>query len=193
MKITYHGHSCFTLEHDGYVVAIDPYDPGVPGYGALSISANKVYCSHGHGDHAYVQAVEIVPADKVSPFTVTEIEIPHDHHGGSKRGFNTIRVFEAGGKRVIHFGDIGCHPAEESMNDLRGADAALVPVGGFFTIGPQEAWDLMCEIKPGTIIPMHFRTADSGYPVIAVLDDFLSISDGAENVKVLKYGESYEI
>ena len=158
-----------------------------------SISANKVYCSHGHGDHSYVQAVKIVPPEKADPFTVTEIEIPHDHHGGSKRGFNTIRIFEAGGKRVIHFGDTGCHPAEEDMGLLCGADVALVPVGGFFTIGPQEAWDLMCEIKPQTIIPMHYRNGDSGYPVIAALDDFLSISNGAENVKVLGYKESYEI
>ena len=73
MKITYYGHSCFTLESDGYVIALDPYDSGVPGYGDLKLSANKVYCSHGHMDHAYTDAVEIVPAKRPSPFVVTEL------------------------------------------------------------------------------------------------------------------------
>ncbi|MBO5973938.1 MAG: MBL fold metallo-hydrolase, partial [Clostridia bacterium] len=30
IRITWHGHACFTLEHRGYVVAIDPYDPTTP-------------------------------------------------------------------------------------------------------------------------------------------------------------------
>ena len=112
MKITYYGHSCFTIASGGFSVAVDPYDKSVEGYPLLALKANKVYCSHGHFDHNYVQAVEIVPA-KEDPFKVTEIEIPHDKEGGAKRGMNTIRIFEAEGKKIIHFGDTGCMPAED--------------------------------------------------------------------------------
>ena len=96
MKITYYGHSCFVLESGGYKLALDPYDSMVPGYGDLNIEANKVYCSHGHMDHANVAAVRILGADRPSPFVVTEVEVPHDDAGGSKRGFNFIRIFRKG-------------------------------------------------------------------------------------------------
>ena len=108
MKITYHGHSCFTLRSAGYTIAIDPYDDHVPGYRHLQLKANAVFCSHGHSDHSWVQAVTIEEGG-ASPFTVTEIAGFHDDAGGAKRGPNTMRIFEAEGLKVAHLGDLFLH------------------------------------------------------------------------------------
>ena len=194
MKITYYGHSCFTIESGGYTVAIDPYNEMVQGYPPLAIKANKVYCSHGHGDHAFTDAVEIVPAGVLNPFVVTEIEVPHDAEGGTKRGLNMIRIFQAEGRKVIHYGDTGCRPQEEKIPFLKGADVAMMPVGGFFTIGPAEAKALADETAPKTVIPMHYKKGSAGLQVIADLSDFTDITKGASYaVKPLEYKEEYEI
>ena len=60
VKLTYHGHACFTLEYQGVKAVIDPYAWGmVPGQPDLHLQSNAVYCSHGHADHNFTQAVEI--------------------------------------------------------------------------------------------------------------------------------------
>jgi L-ascorbate metabolism protein UlaG (beta-lactamase superfamily) len=37
-------------------------------------------------------------------------------------------------------------------------DILLIPVGGFFTIEPEEAKILAEKIKPRIVIPMHYKT-----------------------------------
>ena len=194
MKITYYGHSCFTLESDGFVIAVDPYNDMVPGYGDLKLSANKVYCSHGHLDHAYTDAVEIVPADRPDPFTVEELEVPHDDAGGSKRGFTFVRKFCAEGKTVVHYGDIGCPLTDDAAELFSGADIALIPVGGIYTIDGKGALELAERTKPGLVIPMHYRKGTQGLRNIAELSDFLKPCEDRDiKVRPLEYKESYEI
>ena len=188
MKITYYGHSCFVIEEAGYRIALDPYD-GVPGYSPLhDIEANEASCSHGHGDHNYVEALKLIPKDG-SPFKITKIESFHDDRNGALRGPNTIRIFEAGGIKLVHFGDIGCRPTDEQMKQLAGLDVALIPVGGHFTIDAKQAKALCDELKPGVIIPMHYRLGECGYPVIAELSAF---TDLCNNVKYID-GNSAEV
>ena len=193
MKISYYGHSCFTVESGGFIVALDPYDKSVAGYPPLALKANKVFCSHGHFDHNYVDAVGILP-EKKDPFKVTEIAIPHDKDGGAKRGMNTIRIFEAEGKKVIHFGDTGCMPSEDVIEALNGADAAMVPVGGVFTIDAAEAKELMEKIKPAAVIPMHYKNGTQGLQIIASLQDFIDTCKGSGlSIVPMEYGQTIEI
>ena len=170
IKLTYYGHSCIILENKGYAVAVDPYDEKT-GYGELKIKANAVYCSHEHGDHAYVQAVEILEGGE-KPFSVEEFIVPHDHEEGHKRGLNKIRIFEADGIKIAHFGDTGCMPDDCILERLKGVDVALIPVGGFFTIDAAEAKAICDIIKPATIIPMHYFTGTKGIPRIAQVSEF---------------------
>ena len=174
ITITYHGHSCFTLQSGGYTIAVDPYDDHVPGYRPLQLTANAVCCSHGHSDHSWVQAVQI-EEKAASPFTITEIEGFHDDAGGSKRGPNTMRVFEAEGLKVAHLGDIGCMPPEEDLEKLKGLDVCLVPVGGFYTIDAKQAKELMDILQPRIVVPMHYRLNDKGFDVIGTLSDFTKL------------------
>lgn len=193
MKITYHGHSCFTISSEGFTIAIDPYDDRC-GYPPLSLEANKVYCSHSHFDHAYVQAVKLLAGGPAEPFSVKEIEVPHDKDGGAKRGMNLIRVFSAEGKRIIHFGDTGCMPKAEVLEALKGADVAMLPVGGFFTIEPAEAKEIADIIRPKTVIPMHYKKGSTGLGQIAELNVFTDLCKGTEyEVKPLEYKEVFEI
>ncbi len=175
INITYHGHACFTLAYGGTKAVIDPYAPGyIPGLKDLSLEANAVYCSHSHGDHNYTKAVTLTPADSL-PWTVKEFDTPHDEVGGAKRGRNTVRIFDFGGIRVAHLGDIGAFPNEGLLEELRGIDCLLIPVGGYYTINAQTAYQIIRTASPRVAIPMHYSTATTGFEEIAQLEDFIKL------------------
>ena len=178
LKLTWHGHSCFTLEEDGYRIVLDPFEDGaVPGFGPLRLAADQVLCSHGHGDHNAVQCVEISAdaSSKKNPFRITEIHSWHDDAQGKKRGNNIIRIYDDGKYKVAHMGDIGCMPTQAQKDQLKGIDVMLMPVGGFFTLEPADVHTLVQELAPRMLVPMHYRGDGFGYDVIAPLEKYLSL------------------
>ena len=81
----------------------------------------------------------------------------HDAENGSKRGKNTVYLFEAEGLSLCHLGDLG-HPLDEkTVEEFEDLDVLFVPVGGTFTIGPSEAAKVVAQLEPKIIIPMHYR------------------------------------
>ena len=191
MKITYNGHACFTVESEGYEAVLDPFE-GVRGFENTDLEADCVLCSHGHHDHAYTDGVKIREG-KVSPFKVYFIECFHDDAEGAKRGKNRITVMEAEGKKVAHFGDLGHLLDEEQLGKLKGLDAAMIPVGGFFTIDAKQAAETVRNICPAHIIPMHYRDGDRGLEPVGTVEEFIDLLTEDEKKKLLLvkgYGET---
>ena len=184
MKIEYLGHSCFRLDEE---LVIDPYKDGsVPGLGELRVSAVKVICTHGHADHSGVECVELVPGE--CGFEIEEVPSFHDDQGGALRGPNTIFVITKNGEKLVHLGDLGHFPNEEQLAKISDADYLLIPVGGDYTIGAERAVKICEACRPKCIVPMHYRTAISGYPEIAMVDEFLKLCEEkgiSDKVKVL--------
>ena len=188
MKITWLGHSCFMIEENGFSVIMDPYSPGsVPGYLPLDAEADMVICSHGHGDHGAVDAVRKKEGG-TCPFKITGIDSWHDEVEGAKRGPNRITILEADGLKAVHMGDIGCELEPEQYEALKGADAVMIPVGGWFTAEPDVIKKMIDIIDPVVTIPMHFRTEAFGYPLIGTLDRYTDLCSNVKN-----YGNSIEI
>lgn len=173
MTITWQGHSCFLLEQDGFRIVTDPYT-GVPGYPPLELEAHEVYCSHGHFDHNYTDAVRLLPkAD--SPFTVEEVASFHDEKAGALRGGNTIRVFSACGVRVCHLGDLGHPLSKQQLAAIGKCDVALVPVGGTYTVDAAGAKAVCDGLNPRCVVPMHYRHAPYGLETVTGVEDFLRL------------------
>ncbi|MGI6206195.1 MAG: MBL fold metallo-hydrolase [Anaerovoracaceae bacterium] len=189
IKITWHGHSCFAIEYDGYTIVTDPYT-GVPGYPPLHVEADEVFCSHDHADHNFVSAVKKKNSGKKSPFKITEIGCFHDDKKGALRGKCVMRIFEAGGIRVAHLADIGEMPDKDTVEKLKGLDCALIPVGGFYTVDGKQAYKIIEAIDPVVAVPMHYRKGSCGYREISGPDDFLSC---AVDRPVIKTGSTFEI
>ena len=176
IELRWHGHACFSLTCREYTVVIDPYENDyVPGFGPLDLEADLVICSHGHGDHSAAHLIRPRTGHD-NPFRISRIETFHDPEGGALRGPNTIHILSCGDLRVAHLGDLGCELTPTQIAELKGLDAVMVPVGGFYTIGPKEAKDLIDRLGAKVVIPMHYKLGEMGLPVIAELDDFLALA-----------------
>ena len=173
MTITWLGHSCFILESGGFRALLDPFQ-GIPGLPDVSGEADAVYCSHGHGDHAYTDEITLT-SGKTDPFAVEEIATFHDDAGGAKRGKNTVRRFTAEGLTVVHLGDLGHLLTAEQVAAIAPCDVLLIPVGGFFTIDAPAAKQVADSIGAKVVVPMHYRKGGVGYDVIAPVEKFTAL------------------
>ena len=85
----------------------------------------------------------------------------------------------AGGEKLVHLGDLGHFPDDSQLAAISGADYLLIPVGGYYTIDASTAVRICQAAEPKRIIPMHYRTASSGYPELATVDEFLKLCEEA--------------
>ncbi|MDI7261185.1 MAG: MBL fold metallo-hydrolase [Thermodesulfobacteriota bacterium] len=184
MKIKYYGHAAFLITSDkGVKIILDPYEPGAFGgqlsYGKINDQADIAITSHDHADHNDIKSLPGSPqvVKGSGPKTVKGISIRgiatyHDPSKGSERGTNTIFVLNVDGIRVCHLGDLGHILSEKELAEIGSVDILLIPVGGFFTIDPQEATRVAEQVRPKILIPMHFKTEKVGFPIVPV-EDFL--------------------
>jgi len=180
MKIKWLGHSCFLIEDKEGRVMTDPYGTSIP-YRPPDYAADVITVSHDHRDHNAVERVKGSPTVIRGEGTHSAAGIHfhgiasfHDESGGTKRGANTIFTFEMGGLKVAHLGDLGEALSDEHVAALGEVEVLFVPVGGNFTIGPDEAAALVKRLPNlKVIIPMHFKTDRLGddFP-IATVDNF---------------------
>lgn len=186
MEIVYLGHSCFRIKGKKNIIVTDPYEDYV-GFKMPRVSADIVTLSHHHQDHNNVVAVKGTTKRK-EPFIVDgpgEYEISnvsifgiasfHDKSGGAKRGENTIYLIVLDGLRLAHLGDLGHKLTEAELEEVNGVDILFIPVGGTYTIDDNEAIEVIGQIEPRIIIPMHYKTADMkpDFGIEITVDDFL--------------------
>ena len=169
MKLTWHGHACFTLETDEGRIVFDPYEDGsIPGLKPLDLSADVVLCSHEHFDH---NAREVVKhTRKLTRFDIKTIDSYHDDKQGTLRGHNIIHVVNTDDMKVVHLGDLG-HELE-NCSSIENCDVLMIPVGGHYTIDAKTAKNIVDAIHPRIVIPMHYSSDSFGFKEIAPLDNF---------------------
>ena len=183
MKLEWLGHACFRLTAgQGKTIVTDPYDPSV-GYGELNTRADIVTMSHQHHDHNCLDGVHAcerafgeVCDETLDGLRIRSVESFHDDANGARRGRNLIFRFEADGQAVVHLGDLGHMPDARQLEFIQGADALLIPIGGFFTIDTPAALKIVSLAKPRAAVAMHFRNAFCGFP-ISTAEEFAKALD----------------
>ena len=90
----------------------------------------------------------------VSPAT----PVYHDNQQGAQRGRNTIFVLEVDGVRLAHVGDLGHVLTAEIVKAMGAVDVVLIPVGGTYTIDAAGATQVVGQLNPRLVIPMHYKT-----------------------------------
>jgi L-ascorbate metabolism protein UlaG (beta-lactamase superfamily) len=177
MRIQWLGQSAFRFAADDTTIVVDPLGDvaALAARGGLKleyppiegVTADLVLVTHEHADHNGVDAIEGDPV--VLRSTAGRLDSPigevlavaseHDDAAGTRRGPNTIFVFELDGIRVTHFGDFGQRALRDEQAEAIGAvDLLFVPVGGGATIDAAQAAAVVERLRPRWIVPMHYRT-----------------------------------
>lgn len=190
MLITYLGHSCFRMTEDGYTVVIDPFKD-VEGYKDVKTTADMVLCSHDHFDHNAVSGVKRKVSGKDNPFSVTMMQTYHDNAHGAERGKNIVHIISAKGKKYVHLGDLGHVLNDKQVSYIKNCDCLMIPIGGTYTVGIDDAWRIIKAVEPKAVIPMHYKNGKYGFSVLESLSDFLTRSD--RKIAVTTTAEFFEL
>lgn len=163
MEITYFGHSSFKLRGKQAVVVTDPFNPDFIGLKFPKTEADAVTVSHEHEDHNFISLVEGTPIIisgpgeyEVKGVKITGVSAYHDGEKGAQRGKNTVYRIQMDGITLAHCGDLGHKFDDGQLEELAGANILMVPVGGFYTIDASVASEVVSQIDPDIIIPMHY-------------------------------------
>jgi len=164
MEITWLGHSCFRIKGKRAAVITDPYSPDL-GYSLGKPTARVVTVSHQHPGHSYVQGVGGEPRLVTGPgeydiggILIMGVATFHDGEKGKERGKNTVYVMEVDEVSVCHLGDLGHVLTAEQVEEVDNVDVLLLPVGGVSTVGASKAVEVVRQLEPRVVIPMHYKT-----------------------------------
>lgn len=163
MEIYYLGHSAFKIKGKSSVVVTDPYGPEC-GKFPRGVEANIVTVSHDHTDHNQVQLLAGNPfvvngpgEYEIGGISVVGVPTWHDEEQGGKRGVNTLFVVEMDGLRLAHAGDLGHKLSQEQLEEMGPVDLLMIPVGGEYTIDAKMATEVVKQVDPWVVIPMHYQ------------------------------------
>ncbi|MDA8611319.1 MBL fold metallo-hydrolase [Candidatus Pacebacteria bacterium] len=185
MKIQKFEQSGFIIEkEDGYKIAIDigAYTPVEKLQG---IKVDSMIVSHLHGDHFSVEQIKVLEPKKlylsrecidlleeeleseiieiktsesldISGIKVDIFDVDHGPNISVVPKENFGLLLEIEGKKIYFAGDM-FNESGMAIDSLE-VDYALIPVGTFYTFGPQEALNFIKKFKMiGKIIPMHYQ------------------------------------
>jgi L-ascorbate metabolism protein UlaG (beta-lactamase superfamily) len=171
VDITWLGHACFRLRGRDVAILTDPYEGSDWGYPPLTVSANVVTVSNDHPHHAGVSSVEGEPKVLRGPgeyeiggaliWGVRTSRRPAAN-GAPALAKNTAFVIQLEELTVCHLGDLAAAPlTAEELTRIKDSDVLLVPVGGHCTINAAQAAEVVSQVEPKVIVPMHFATDET--------------------------------
>lgn len=203
MKIKKFEQSGFIIESDnGFKLAFDIGNK-TPLEKIEGVSCDAMIISHVHGDHFSLEQIKTLSPKKLYlnnecretlgeenlPFEIIEVTVGDSlniadfnvsffnvDHGPNvsvplAENFGFLITVD---RQTIYFaGDIH-NPSGIDIANLE-VDYALLPVGGHYTFGPQEAFDFAKQFKKiGQIIPMHYEKNNFIDPVRC--DEFIALA-----------------
>ena len=167
MYISWLGHSCFKIQDkiapDGVILVTDPFDKSI-GLKVPNFEADIVTVSHDHHDHNNTSALRGNPfiIDSAGEYDrrgvmIEGVESYHDDKEGTKRGKNIMYRIEIDNITIVHLGDLGHILDNKQLEKIGGTDILLVPVGGTYTLDAKNAVEVVSQIEPRIVIPMHYK------------------------------------
>ena len=163
-EIIWLGHACFRLKSRDAIIITDPYDKSL-GLGNPGQRADIVTVSHQHPHHNAVAAVKGDPMviDGPGEYEVRGVFITgvwsfSDAQEGKERGRNNIFLFHLDDLVVCHLGSLSSTLTPQQLETIGEIDVLLVPVGGSASLTAGKAAEVISQVEPRVVIPMHYST-----------------------------------
>jgi len=185
VSVKWLGHAAWLINFKDTTVIIDAFLTNNPkaAIKAQDVKADMVLVTHNHFDHLG-DAFDIVKrnnAKLVGKFELSldaqkagipesntigmnigsmtksgslEIAMVPAIHSGNEGGF----IIRGDKKTIYHAGDTALFSDMQLIKKLYKPDVAMLPIGGFFTMGPKEAAIAAKYIGAKIVFPMHYNT-----------------------------------
>ncbi len=176
------GHASFYIKSNGSTIFIDPFRVS----DKVKEKADLILITHAHPDHnseqdikrvikadtKFITAQKCFKADGKNQLATSkpgfktslngvEIEaVPAYNHKAERLQFHPKSedwvgyIITVDGTRIYHAGDTDSIPEMKRLKDI---DIALLPMGGHYTMGMEEAIEAANAINPKTVVPMHYK------------------------------------
>jgi len=172
------GHASFLLESAGIKLLTDPFNAEI-GYQLYKDNVDIVTVSHEHWDHNAVDTISGNPRviretglSTIDGINILGISSFHDKKQGQERGNNIIFKISSENLDILHLGDLGHVLTDRQLLEVGNVDILLVPVGGRYTVDADAAYEIVEQLQPQIIIPMHFLTPDVSIKELAPVEAF---------------------
>ena len=169
--IQYFGHSFFLITTSkGTRIVTDPLGPGWypnPNVTADAVTVGKEMYNHNAvdivlGKPLILRGLKDFGADwnkvSISVKDVFIYNVPIHQNAEIQEGIKgSAFVFDLGTLCVAHLGDLSQKLNDQQIKAFGKIDIALTPIGGYRTMGPDLAREVLVQLKPKIAIPMHHR------------------------------------
>lgn len=171
VRVTYHGHSTFTIESPkGVTVATDYNDYVRPATTPVIATMNVAHDTHRsyapdpgikhilrgwdpNGKNAAIH--DLTERDMRVRNIPTNIRSSFGGPANGRYG-NSIFVFEVGGLCLAHLGHLHHTLTVQQLAQVGQMDVVFVPIDGSFTLDTPGTFEVLKSLKAPIVIPMHW-------------------------------------
>jgi L-ascorbate metabolism protein UlaG (beta-lactamase superfamily) len=186
--LTFLGHASFLIESPGGATAVTDYN----GFNGAGLVPDIVTMNHAHTTH-YTDIIDpgvkwvlrgwdtgggIAHHDiKYRDLRVRNVPTNIRDGGGTEFGGNSIFIFEAADLCIAHLSHLHHSLTPEHLAALGAIDVLLTPVDGSYTLSHADVLEVIEQIKPPLVVPMHYFAP-------SVLRRFLDQANGRYPVRL---------
>jgi L-ascorbate metabolism protein UlaG (beta-lactamase superfamily) len=177
---------------NGETVVVDPTE--MPKIDVIDLNPSAIISTHSHFDHTDSIFTDSYDCPKIM-YTKDDIQLQdfhiytfyssHDSDNVSEDTYNVIAVFEVGGLRIAHMGDIGqTELTKEQIEELGEIDVAFMQFENSYSnmsLSNEKGFNLIEQLNPKIVIPTHYSDAaldvlEEKYGPITVCDNMLALN-----------------
>jgi L-ascorbate metabolism protein UlaG (beta-lactamase superfamily) len=170
VRISYAGHSTFTLESPrGVTIATDYNDYVKPRALPNVVTMNHAHSTH-YTDHPDPGIKHVLRGWGPSPeqparhdIQIADVRVrnvPTNIRswagGGTERHGNSIFIFEIANLCIAHLGHLHHTLTQQQLNEIGRVDVVMVPVDGGVTLDVEGMVEVLQALKAPLMIPMHY-------------------------------------
>ena len=183
VELTYVGHSSFVIRSPEGVTAVTDYNDYVrPSFAPDIVTMNNAHDTHfsnavdpavrhilrGWGEQTGERAThDLTERD----LRVRNVPTNLRDWAGTRYAGNSIFVFEVADLCIAHLGHLHHKLTEVHLDALGIIDVVLAPVDGSYTLGQQMMSEVLDQLRPSIVIPMHYFGPTTLARFIALLED----------------------
>jgi L-ascorbate metabolism protein UlaG (beta-lactamase superfamily) len=183
VRLTFLGHSSFLIETPGGASVVTDYN-GVyrPPAPPAIVTMNNAHSTH-YTDYPDPEIEHVLrgwdPGGGMAKHDLRYKDLRirnvptnvREWSGGTRHNGNSIFVFEVASLCIAHLGHLHHVLSDVHLGELGLIDVLLVPVDGSYTMAQELTVEVIEQIRPPVIIPMHYFGSSTLHRFLGLIED----------------------